>query len=84
MPEVEQSEVAERLFGRTGEEIRDAIKLEDERRAALVKNLYRLRALRLERDRNRKSPEDEQIRLADSGKRGSPKDAVVHSGPVLD
>jgi hypothetical protein len=35
------------------EEIRDAIKLEEERRAALVKNLYRLRALRLSRNRNR-------------------------------
>jgi hypothetical protein len=51
MPEPEQREIAETLFERTGEEIRDAIKLEDERRAALVKNLYRLRALRLSRDR---------------------------------
>jgi hypothetical protein len=53
MSEAEQREIAETLFERTREEIRDAIKLEEERRAALVKNLYRLRALRLSRDRNR-------------------------------
>jgi hypothetical protein len=53
MPEAQQREIAETLFERTHEEIRDAIKLEDERRAALVKNLYRLRALRLSRDQNR-------------------------------
>jgi hypothetical protein len=51
MPEAEQREIAETPFERTHEEIRDAIRLEDERRAALVKNLYRLRALRLSRDR---------------------------------
>jgi hypothetical protein len=51
MPEAEQREIAETLFERTHEEIRDAIRLEDERRAALIKNLYRLRALRLSRDR---------------------------------
>jgi hypothetical protein len=51
MPEAEQREIAETLFERTHEEIRDAIRLEDERRAVLVKNLYRLRALRLSRDR---------------------------------
>ena len=32
MAEAEQREIAETLFGRTREEIRDAIKLEDERR----------------------------------------------------
>jgi hypothetical protein len=53
MSESEQREIAETLFERTREEIRDAIKLEEERRAALVKNLYRLRALRLSRNRNR-------------------------------
>ena len=53
MSEAHQREIAETLFERTHEEIRDAIKLEDERRAALVKNLYRLRALRLSPDRNR-------------------------------
>jgi hypothetical protein len=53
MSEEEQREIAETLFERAREEIRDAIKLEDERRAVLVKNLYRLRALRLARDQNR-------------------------------
>jgi hypothetical protein len=52
MPNTEQHEIAEMVFRQTGEEIRDAIKLEDERRAALVKNLYRLRALRLSQGRN--------------------------------
>jgi hypothetical protein len=49
MSEVGQRDVAETLFEQTREQIRDAIKLEEERRAALVKNLYRLRALRLSR-----------------------------------
>jgi len=47
----EQPQTAEVLFEQTRREIRDAIKLEEERRAALVKNLYRLRALRLSRER---------------------------------
>jgi len=52
MSDTEQCEIAETLFpSQTREKIRDAIKLEEERRAALVKNLYRLRALRLSRDR---------------------------------
>ncbi len=43
---------AERLFQRdqNREEIKEATKLEEERRAAIVKNLYHLRALRLARD----------------------------------
>jgi hypothetical protein len=48
MSDAEQREIAENLFERRGQgrqEIKDAFKLEDERRAALVKNLYRLRAL---------------------------------------
>jgi len=51
MSDMERREIAETLFqpNQTREEIRDAIKLEEERRAALVKNLYRLRALRLSR-----------------------------------
>jgi hypothetical protein len=53
MSEPERRQIAETLFERTPEEVRDAIKLEEERRAVLVKNLYRLRALRLSRDRNR-------------------------------
>jgi hypothetical protein len=52
MSDTEQREIAATLFAsQTGEEIKNAIKLEEERRAALVKNLYRLRALRLSRDR---------------------------------
>jgi len=52
MSETQQPEIPETLFPRqTREEVRDAIKLEEERRAALDKNLYRLRALRLSRDR---------------------------------
>jgi hypothetical protein len=53
MSEAQQREIAETFFERTHEEIKDAIKLEDERRAALVKNLFRLRALRLSRDQDR-------------------------------
>ncbi len=53
MSDTEQREIAEILFepSQTREEIRDAIKLEEERRATLVRNLYRLRALRLSRGR---------------------------------
>jgi hypothetical protein len=51
MSDVEQRENAKSLFEQTREEIKDAIKLEEERRAVLVKNLYRLRALRVSRDR---------------------------------
>jgi hypothetical protein len=48
----ERREMAEGLFERkeNREEIKDAIKLEEARRAAAVKNLYRLRSLRLSRD----------------------------------
>jgi hypothetical protein len=59
MSEPEQRGVAEALFEQRRVEIRDAVKLEEERRAVLVKNLYRLRALRLSRDRNRR-PNNEQ------------------------
>jgi len=60
MPEPAQREIAKTLFEPTREEIRDAIKLEEERRATLVKNLYRLKALRLSRDRNRSRIEEDQ------------------------
>jgi hypothetical protein len=60
MPEPAQRKIAKTLFEPTREEIRDAIKLEEERRATLVKNLYRLRALRLSRDRNRSRIEEDQ------------------------
>ena len=65
MSEVEQREIAETFLERTPEEIRDAIKIEEERRAALVKNLYRLRALRLPRDRNGMRIEEGQVSVAD-------------------
>jgi hypothetical protein len=52
MSDTEQREIAEALFpSQTRKEIKGAIKLEEERRAVLVKNLYRLKALRLSRDR---------------------------------
>jgi hypothetical protein len=51
MPDVKQLQIAETLFGpdQSRQEIKDAMRLEEERRAALVRNLYRLRALRLSR-----------------------------------
>jgi hypothetical protein len=51
MSEAERREVAEPLFERaqSRDEIRDAMRREEERRATLVKNLYRLWALRLSR-----------------------------------
>jgi hypothetical protein len=51
MSNTEQREIAEALFpSQSCEEIKYAMKLEEERRAALVNNLYRLRALRMSRD----------------------------------
>jgi hypothetical protein len=52
MPDAEQRDLAEALFEpkQCREEVKDAIKLEDARRAAMVKNLYRLRSLRLSRN----------------------------------
>jgi hypothetical protein len=49
MSDAEQRDVAEALFNpkQSREEIKDAIRLEEARRAAMVKNLYRLRSLRL-------------------------------------
>ena len=52
MPDAEQRHIAEALFEpkQSREEIKNAIKLEEARRAAAIKNLYRLRSLRLSRD----------------------------------
>ena len=52
MSDAERREIAEALFvpKQSREEIRNAIKLEEARRAAMVKNLYRLRCLRLSRN----------------------------------
>jgi hypothetical protein len=51
MSDAEQRDIAEALFEpkQNLEEIKEAIKLEEARRAAMVKNLYRLRSLRLSR-----------------------------------
>ena len=51
MPDTEQSGLAEILFEPTQPrvEICDALKLEEQRRAVLIANMYRLRALRLSR-----------------------------------
>jgi hypothetical protein len=51
MINADQREIAENLFKPAREEIKDATSLEEERRAALVKNLNRLKALRLSRDK---------------------------------
>jgi hypothetical protein len=52
MSDPKQRNIAEAMFDPkpSREEIKDAIKLEDARRAAMVKNLYRLRSLRLSQD----------------------------------
>ena len=54
MPNPVQRNIAEAMFDPTpsNEEIKDAIKLEEARRAAMVKNLYRLKNLRLSRDQD--------------------------------
>jgi hypothetical protein len=51
MSDRQQGDAAQTLFepAQTREEITDALKLENERRAVLVKNMYRLRALRMSR-----------------------------------
>jgi hypothetical protein len=51
MPDAEQRDIAD-LFEpkQSREEIKNAIKLEEARRAAMVKNLYRLRSLRPSRN----------------------------------
>ena len=52
MSDAEQRDIAEALFEpkQSRQEIKDAIKLEEARCAAMVKNLYRLRRLRLSRN----------------------------------
>ena len=53
MSDAEQRDIAEALFEpkQSREEIKDAIKLEEARRAAAIKNLYRLKSLRLLRNK---------------------------------
>jgi phosphopantothenate synthetase len=53
MSDTKQREIAETVFERNQrreKEINDALKQEDARREAAVKNTYRLRALRIARD----------------------------------
>jgi hypothetical protein len=57
MPDTNRREVAETLFERTQRretEINDALKQEHARREAAVKNVHRLRALRLAREAKNK------------------------------
>jgi hypothetical protein len=57
MSNTERRDIAEALFEpNRREEIKDAIKLEEARRAATVKNLYRLRNLRVSRDQASTQP----------------------------
>ena len=58
MPDPKQREVAESVFDRNQRreaEINNALKQEAARRAAVVKNMQRLRALRLSRSENTKA-----------------------------
>jgi hypothetical protein len=53
MPDTKQREIAETLFDynkRREAEISDALKQEEARHAAVIKNMHRLRALRLSRE----------------------------------
>ena len=61
MSDAEQRDIAEALFEpkQSREEIKGAIKLEEARRAAMVKNLYRLRSLRLSRNQFSASKREE-------------------------
>jgi hypothetical protein len=62
MPDAEQRDIAEALFEpkQSREEIKNANKLEEARRAAVVKNLYRLRSLRLSRNQATKQSNDSE------------------------
>jgi len=62
MPDAEQRDIAEALFEpkQSREEIKNANKLEEARRAAVVKNLYRLRSLRLSRNQATKQSKDSE------------------------
>jgi hypothetical protein len=57
----ERRERAEALFEqkKSRDEIKDAIKLEEARRAAVVKNLYRLKSLRLSGNQARQNAKNE-------------------------
>ena len=58
MTDTDQRAFAETIFERNQRrdaEINEALKQENARREAAVRNMYRLKALRLERDQNAKS-----------------------------
>jgi hypothetical protein len=58
MPDTKQREVAETVFERTQRretEITQALRQEEARRAAVIKNMHRLRQLRLQRDEKSKA-----------------------------
>jgi hypothetical protein len=58
MPDTSQREVAETVFQRNQrreQEINDALKQEHARREAAIKNMYRLRNLRLSQDESSKT-----------------------------
>jgi hypothetical protein len=58
MPETNQRAIAETVFERNQRretEITQALQQEEARRAAVIKNMHRLRQLRLQRDENSKS-----------------------------
>jgi hypothetical protein len=59
MTNTDQREIAETAFRRNPkrDEINEALKQENARREAAVKNLYRLRALRIARDEKAKTRE---------------------------
>jgi hypothetical protein len=59
MPDPQQRDIAEAVFDPkpSREEINDAIRLEEARRATMVKNLYRLRSLRLSHNHGTRSKE---------------------------
>jgi hypothetical protein len=58
MPDTKQRELAETVFERTQRretEINEALQQEAARRAAAIKNMHRLRQLRLQRDEKSKA-----------------------------
>ena len=70
MTDTGQRALAETIFERNQRrdaEINEALKQENARREAAVKNMYRLKALRLERDQKARSKGQRQVRGYQSG-----------------
>jgi len=83
MSNTNQRAVAETVFDRTQRretEIDDALKQEYARREAAVKNMYRLRALRLERDAKSKNEEsaDNEVIAEYQGEGGALRGVIRH------